>query len=130
MAKTTITVLTCDRCKAETGEDHDANESVGFGYEGYRYALDLCGPHAEDFHNTVQGMMSWSTERSPLRSRRARAVAVDGQQPEGPRRTSADREHLRAVREWARQNGYPDLSDRGRIPQRILDEFDAASTTR
>ena len=47
VAKTTVTLLACDRCRAETGEDIEANESVAFGYDGYRYTLDLCPPHAE-----------------------------------------------------------------------------------
>ncbi len=41
VAKTTVTLLTCDQCAAETGEDIEANESVAFGYDGYRYTLDL-----------------------------------------------------------------------------------------
>ncbi|MBW3651186.1 MAG: Lsr2 family protein, partial [Actinobacteria bacterium] len=75
MAKTTVTLLTCDRCSAETGEDIEVKESVGFAYDGYSYALDLCPPHAENFHTTVQTMIGWSSERTRAgagrRSRRA-----------------------------------------------------------
>lgn len=129
MAKTTVTFLTCDQCKAETGEEVEAEETVGFGYDGYNYALDLCAPHAENFHSTVQTMIGWSSDRSRMgsarRSRRATAASVS--QPEaGPaRRTSADRERLRSIREWARESGY-DLGDRGRIPQNIVAEYEAA----
>ncbi len=42
MAKTTVTLLTCDQCKAETGEEIEAKESGAFGYDGYSYILDLC----------------------------------------------------------------------------------------
>jgi hypothetical protein len=31
------------------------------------------------------------------------------------------------IREWARANGHPDLGDRGRIPQGIRDEWEAAN---
>ncbi len=42
VAKTTVTLLTCDQCEAETGEEIEAKESVGFGYDGYSSSLDLC----------------------------------------------------------------------------------------
>ena len=40
--------------KAASLRPIEANESVGFPYDGYNYALDLCPPHAEKFHATVQ----------------------------------------------------------------------------
>jgi len=57
MAKTVIVALRCDRCKADKDEDVDDTESVSFAYEDYSYSLDLCVPHAEDFHNTVQTLI-------------------------------------------------------------------------
>ena len=130
MAKTTVTVLTCDQCTAETGEEIEAKETVAFGYDGYSYALDLCPPHAEDFHATVQAMMGWSSDRSRVGSgrRSRRATPSSASQPEAgaSRRATADRERLRSIREWARDNGYPDLGNRGRIPQNIVDEYEAA----
>ncbi len=130
MAKTTVTFLTCDQCRAETGEDVEAEESLGFGYDGYSYALDLCAPHAENFHNTVQAMIGWSSDRSRIgsgrRSRRATPSVASQPEPGPAPRTTADRERLRAVREWARNNGYPELGNRGRIPQNILAEYEAA----
>lgn len=54
MAKTTVTVITCDRCHSESGTDVEGSESVSFGYDGYSYSLDFCSPHAEDFHESVQ----------------------------------------------------------------------------
>ena len=130
MAKTTVTWLTCDQCKAETGEDVEAEESVSFGYDGYLYALDLCAPHAENFHGTVQAMIGWSSERSRTSSaRRSRRATPSGaSQPEpGPgRRRTAGSDRLRTIREWARDNGYPELGNRGRIPQRIVAEYEAA----
>ena len=129
VAKTTVVWLTCDQCKAEAGEDVEAEESVSFGYDGYNYALDLCAPHAENFHNTVQTMIGWSSERSRIAARRSRRSAPSSaSQPEAPssRRSTPERERLRAIREWARGNGYPDLGDRGRIPRSIMAEYDAA----
>ena len=129
MAKTLIVQLTCDRCKAERGENVEGAETVSFGFDGYEYSLDLCKDHAEDFHNTVQALISWSSDRTRAggerRSRRTSSEDAGGG-PGAPARTTADRERLKAVREWARANGHPDLADRGRIPQAIVAEYDAA----
>lgn len=132
MAKTLVVTLTCDRCAAEGKERVEGTESVAFGYDGFGYGLDLCAEHAGEFHNTVQSMISWSSERSKLQAaRRARRSAGDGSSDGGAaappgKRTTADRERLKAIREWARKNGHPDLGDRGRIPQAIVDEYEAA----
>jgi hypothetical protein len=130
VAKTTVTLLTCDQCKAETGEEIEAKEGVAFGYDGYSYTLDLCPPHAESFHVTVQSMVGWSSERARggtgRRSRRATAASASKAEPRASSGTTSDRERLRAIREWARDNGYPELGNRGRIPQHIVDEYEAA----
>jgi hypothetical protein len=132
MAKTLIVQLTCDRCKAEKGENVDGAETVSFGFDGYSYSLDLCQEHADDFHNTVQGLIGWSSDRTRAggerRARRASTPASeDGGSGSTPAvRSTADRERLKSIREWARQNGHPDLGDRGRIPQAIVAEYDAA----
>lgn len=132
MAKTLIVQLTCDRCKAEKGENVDGAETASFGYDGYTYSLDLCAPHAEDFHNNVQSLIGWSSDRSRTGSgRRPRGSTPDGAastESTGPRRSAGDRERLKSIREWARKNGHPNLSERGRIPQGILDEYEAAES--
>jgi len=130
MAKTLIVQLTCDRCKAETGETVEGSETTTFGYDGYSYSLDLCKAHAADFHGTLQGLISWSSDRSRLAAgRRPRASVSDGAAAGdggSARRTTGDRERLRGIREWARKNGYPNLGDRGRIPYAVMEEYDAA----
>jgi hypothetical protein len=132
MAKTLIVQLTCDRCKAEKGENVEGSETVTFGFDGYDYSLDLCQEHAADFHNTVQGLIGWSSDRSrsgsgrrPRRSSGVEETSGAGGATQAPR-SSADRERLKAIRDWARQNGYPELGDRGRIPQAIVAAYDAA----
>jgi hypothetical protein len=133
MAKTLIVQLTCDRCKAEKGENVDGAETVTFGFDGYDYSLDLCKEHAEDFHNTVQGLIGWSSDRTRSGGgRRSSRRAGGGDEgagastASGPARSSADRERLKAIRDWARENGHPNLGDRGRIPQAIVAAYDAA----
>lgn len=131
MAKTLIVQLTCDRCKAEMNENVEGVETAAFGYDGYSYSLDLCKEHSEDFHNTIQGLVGWSSDRSRSgapRPRRAASAdgAVLGAEPASARRSTADRERLKGIREWARKNGHPNLGDRGRVPQAIVDGYEAA----
>ena len=131
MAKTLIVQLTCDRCKAEKGENVDGAETVTFGFDGYDYSLDLCKEHAEDFHNSMQGLIGWSSDRTRSGGgRRRRSGSSDDAGGAGggstPARSSADRERLKAIREWARQNGHANLGDRGRVPQAIIAAYDAA----
>lgn len=131
MAKTLIVQLTCDRCKAEKGENVDGAETATFGFDGYDYSLDLCKDHAEDFHNTMQGLIGWSSDRTRSGGgRRRRSGSLDDAGGAGgsstPARSSADRERLKAIREWARQNGHANLGDRGRVPQAIIAAYDAA----
>lgn len=127
MAKTLIVQLTCDRCKAEKGENVDGAETVSFGFDGYDYSIDLCDEHALDFHNTVQGLIGWSSDRARSGAGR-RPRRSGGEEAAGapPARTSSDRDRLKAIRDWARKNGHPNLGDRGRIPQAIVAEYDAA----
>lgn len=132
MAKTLIVQLTCDRCKAERGENVDGAQTVSFGYDGYDYSLDLCQGHADDFHNTVQGFISWSSDRTRSGAGRRPKRGGGGDDgggaspaPSAPR-SAGDRERLKAIREWARSNGFPDLGDRGRIPAAIVSAYEAA----
>ena len=46
--------------------------------------------------------------------------------PRSSNGTTSDCERLRTIREWARDNGYPELGNRGRIAQHIVDEYEAA----
>lgn len=131
MAKTLIVQLTCDRCKAEKGDNVDGTETVAFGFDGYDYSLDLCKEHAEDFHNTMQGLIGWSSDRTRSgggrrSSRRSGSADEAAGATAAPARSSADRERLKAIRDWARENGHPNLGDRGRIPQAIVAAYDAS----
>lgn len=127
MAKTVIVKTICDRCNAEGKEGVEGAEEVRFAYDSYSYALDLCAPHAEDFHNTVQAMISWSPEREPLKpSRGSRAPSESGSAAK-PQRPPArrDKEQIAAIREWANANGFK-VSNRGRIPGEVEAAFEAA----
>jgi hypothetical protein len=127
MAKTVIVRSICDRCKADGIGEVESAEETGFSYDGYSYALDLCGPHAEDFHNTVQSMIAWSSDRSRApegRGRRSNTPAAKlSEDGRGPARR--DKEQIGAIRDWANANGYK-VSNRGRIPADVELAYNAA----
>lgn len=122
MARTVIVRSICDRCKAEGNEEVESAEEVGFSHDGDSYLIDLCTPHAEEFHNTIQTMVAWSTDRSkaaaPRKARRlagadSAALARSAVQP-----ARRDKEQIGAIRDWANANGYK-VSNRGRIPAEV-----------
>jgi hypothetical protein len=131
MAKSIIVKITCDRCKSEGNELVDGTESVSFAYDGYSYGLDLCVTHAEEFHSTIQDLITTSTERERLgSSRRTRSTTSPTAAPapapsagRGPARR--DKEQLQAIRDWANANGFK-VSNRGRIPAEVETAYAAA----
>lgn len=128
MAKTVIVRAICDRCKAEGNEGVDSAEEVAFSYDGYSYGLDLCTPHAGEFHETIQSMIGASADRSALsaarrpRSSRANEPMGDGVVRQPARR---DREQTGAIRDWANSHGYK-VSSRGRIPTEVEAAYNTA----
>jgi len=124
MAKTVIVRAICDQCQADGKEGVDSTEEVSFSYDGYSYGLDLCAPHAAAFHDTLQALIAWSTDRSPVstgrRNRGASTTTAKAGQP-----VRRDREQIGAIREWANSNGYK-VSSRGRIPAEVEAAYNAA----
>lgn len=92
----------------------EAEREFTFSVDGTDYAIDLSTDNIVEFTHAVAGFVE-SARRLP----KARV------RPSGTLTVRANREHLSAVREWARHNGYQ-VSDRGRVPMEILAKFDAA----
>ena len=90
--------------------------SVQFALDGRGYEIDLTDENAEKLRELLAPYMD-----------AGRRVASSGSvaKTNRPRSAGSGRD-LQKVREWARANGHT-VSDRGRIPQVILDEFDAAN---
>jgi len=108
MAQKTMVVLEDD---IEGGE---ADETVRFSLDGVSYEIDLSDKNAtklrDDFAKyTGQG------RRLGGRSARGRGAGNRG----------AGRNRSAQVREWARSQGLK-VSDRGRIPADILNQYEAA----
>jgi hypothetical protein len=122
-------IVTCDL----HDDDSEGVETIQFGFDGHDYELDLCAEHAEQVHEQLQGLISHA--RRAGRSRGTRKSAATRSRADGATKAAApspapsDRERLKAIREWARANGHPDLSSRGRIPQAVVEQYDAAHRT-
>jgi len=129
MAKTVIVRAICDRCNTEGQEGVESVEEVHFSYDGYSYGLDLCASHASEFHNTLQGLISASTDRSrvaaPRRTQTASASEGSAAMSSGRQPARRDKEQIGAIRDWANANGYK-VSNRGRIPAEVEAAFNAA----
>jgi hypothetical protein len=99
-----------------------ADETVKFALDGQAYEIDLSDVHAKELRDalgkfqeagTRLGRYSLGAARGPVR------------QASAPRRPSADRDQNKAIREWAESVGKT-VAPRGRIPQAVIDEYNAA----
>ena len=91
-----------------------AVETVRFGYAGREYEIDLSEEHASQLDEALATYVEHARRADGVKPRRAR--------PAGERRSP---EELRAIRQWAREQGLP-VSDRGRISADIVAKYDAA----
>jgi hypothetical protein len=98
----------------------DAVETVTFGVDGNSYEIDLSAENAARLREAVALYVAHARRAgraggaaSPSR-RAVRGAGVP------------ERDRIQVIREWARQNGHK-VSDRGRIPGHIMEEYDRAN---
>lgn len=97
-----------------TGEEIPEDDAVSlqFTYGGQAYEIDLSSRNAKKLDDFIAPYID-----------KARRVRSSGGSTS--RRSSGPTRDLNAVREWAKKAGHK-VSDRGRIAQPILDEYDAS----
>jgi len=99
----------------------NADESVKFGLDGVAYEIDLNSKNAAKLRDALTPYIKVA------RKSRGGVVGGRGVTSRTPRgATATDREQNKAVREWAKRKGHT-ISERGRIPQSIVDEYMAAA---
>jgi hypothetical protein len=118
MAQETI-VQFVDDLDGTTSEDIS---TVTFALDGVEYEIDLTEANAQNLRDSLQEFIA-SARRTGGRFKRGTAAAH--RRPATP---AVSTEQTKAIRHWARQNGYT-LSDRGRVPEVIVDAFDRAHAT-
>lgn len=92
--------------------------TVTFGLDGIRYDIDLNDDHADQLRDLLASYVAAGRRTSGRIKRQTTATTT---KPSAP----ANREQTKAIRDWARQNGF-ELADRGRIPTHIINAFDNA----
>ncbi|HCE59900.1 Lsr2 family protein [Janibacter terrae] len=92
----------------------EATETVTFALDGVTYEIDLSDKNAATLRDALAGYIGAGRRVSGRRSSGA---------PSGSRSNSGE---LTKIREWARANGH-DVSDRGRISQKVRDAYAKAN---
>jgi Lsr2 len=105
---TTVTVVLEDDL-----DGSPADETVRFMIDGTDYEIDLSASNARTFRQQLAPYIDHARKAGRGQLRR-------------PVRTAASRERSADIRAWARQNGIA-LSDRGRIPASIVEQYQAAT---
>jgi hypothetical protein len=91
--------------------------TVRFGLDGASYEIDLNEDNAERLRGSLADYVGAARRTGGRISRSASKGSAA--------RPAADREQTRAIREWARDNGWA-LAERGRIPANVMTAFDEA----
>lgn len=91
-------------------------QSVQFALDGRGYEIDLTDENATKLRELLAPYIG--------AGRRTIGSVASAKTTRTPRGADNTRD-LQKVREWAREQGHT-VSDRGRIPQAILDAYDAA----
>jgi hypothetical protein len=89
----------------------EASETVAFAVDGTSYEIDLSKSNA--------AAMSRAFGPYVEHARRA------GRSSRAPRRTSRNRHHSAAIRDWAKARGLK-VSERGRIPADVAAQYEKA----
>jgi hypothetical protein len=96
-----------------------ADETVKFALDGVQYEIDLSDKNAQKLRTAFADFVAHG--RRVGRG----GVVVGGRAATRARGgAAADREQNKAIRAWAKRKGR-NISDRGRIPQEIVDEYNA-----
>lgn len=94
--------------------NEDDGKHVAFSVDGRAYEIDLSNENAAKLADAFAPFVS-----------AARRVSVTTAGARSTRSNARSDVDLGEVRAWARENGYT-VSDRGRVPQMVVDAFKAA----
>jgi hypothetical protein len=106
------TVVVTDDLDGSEGAD-----TVTFAFEGTEYEVDLSKSNAKKLKKALDPYISAARKTGGRRSSGRRSPASSG------RSSSSD---TAAIREWARSQGLQ-VSERGRVPQSLRDQYAAAN---
>jgi nucleoid-associated protein Lsr2 len=113
MAKQVITSLIDDI------DGKPASQTIEFGLDGVSYSIDLSDRNADKLRAVLHPYIDAGTRVGRVGAGPARRPGRPGL----PTRTSRDQ--TAAIREWAAKAGH-EISNRGRIPARIVEAYEVA----
>ena len=90
-----------------------AEETVRFGLGGTEYEIDLSKKNATAFRKQLRPFIEHARKAGPGQGRRSG-------------RTASSRERSGDIRAWAKDHGIA-VSDRGRIPASVVEQYEAAA---
>jgi len=91
--------------------------TVRFSVDGASYEIDLSVENSKKFEKALAPYIDGA--------RKVRG-GVAQQSSASSSAKKSDPQRLKAIREWANANGH-EVSSRGRIPQEVVDAYDAAN---
>jgi hypothetical protein len=100
------------------GTASDDISTVTFGLDGVQYEIDLSDDNAGRLRDAL-GDYVGAARRTGGRIKRGIAHGNAAVRP------AVDREQTKAIRDWARQNGF-EMADRGRISTTVIEAFEQA----
>lgn len=93
-------------------DETPADETVSFGLDGRAYEIDLSEKNATKLREALEDFVASARRAGKTTSSRSTSAS----------RPTTDREQTAAIRAWAKMMGHQ-ISDRGRIPSNIVQEF-------
>jgi len=106
-----------------------ADETVEFALDGVSYQIDLSSDNAAALRDALSNFVAHA-RRSGGRKKKPgpRKTTAAGRTGKAAAKSSTrgDREQNQAIRDWARKRGL-EVSDRGRIPADIVEQYHKAS---
>ncbi|MFD1721429.1 histone-like nucleoid-structuring protein Lsr2 [Amnibacterium endophyticum] len=92
-----------------------SGESVRFALDGVSYTIDLTSAHADEFRSVLEPYVN-AARKADVATRAKSSSSSSPRAPKGD---------LKAMRDWANENGYT-VSSRGRIPAEVQNAYAAA----
>lgn len=103
-------------CVQDDLDGSPATETVRFGLAGSEYEIDLSAKNARKFRQQLNPYLQ--------HARRARKATARLRT-----RDAASRKRTSGIRAWARDHGMA-ISERGRIPANVIEQYEAAAKKR
>lgn len=93
-----------------------ADGTVLFGLDGKNFEIDLSKKNADTLRAFLNRYIPNSRQagKAPRQHKVSQASVISDYNPE----------QRKAMRDWARKNGWPELSDRGRVPADAIEAFE------